>query len=104
MELYKNLYLDEQIKNSEEIIQMISEGAKIYNLYLICLDKKGHNLFEILESKELFKDINKNKQYILIGMCYGKENAILIIKNIFEEYVRLGKDINKMKLNFIRNK
>lgn len=104
MEVYKKLYLDEKINNEDEILNMISDGIKVYNLYLICIDKKGNNFFEILETPEIFKEFNKRKDYIIIGMAYGKEEAINIIKKIFEEYIILKKDINKMKLNFLKNK
>lgn len=104
MEVYKKLYLDEKIENEDEILKILSDGNIIYNLYLICVNKKSNNIFEILESKEIFKNINKNKEYIIVGMCYGKSKAFLIIKQIFQEYISLGKDIKSMKLNFLKNK
>lgn len=104
MQIYKKIYLDENIKNEDEIFKMLSDGKIIYNLYLICIDKKSRNLFEIFESKEIFNPFNKNKEYIIIGMCYGKDKAFDILKNIFCEYINLGKDIKKMKLNFLKNK
>lgn len=104
MQIYKKLYLDDIIEDEDEILEMLSEEKIIYNLYLICINKKGENLFEIFESKEIFKDFNKDKEYIIVGMCYGKDKAFNIIKDIFNEYITLGKDIKKMKLNFLKNK
>ena len=104
MDIYKKLYLDDIIKNEDEIFQKLSEGEIIYNLYLICVNKKGNNLFEIFESKYIFNKFNKDREYIVVGMCYGKYKAFDIIKDIFNEYLTLGKDIKKMKLNFLKNK
>lgn len=104
MEIYKNLYLDEEIENENEILDMISDGKIIFNLYLICVNKKNENLFEILECKEIFKEINRDKEYILIGMAYGKENAFLIIKQIFEKCIFLKEDMKNIKLKFLKNK
>lgn len=104
MEIYKKIYLDEEIEDKNEILNMISEGKIIFNLYLICVNKKNENIFEILECKEIFKEINKDKEYILIGMSYGKEKAFFIIKQIFEEYIFSGQDIKNIKLKFLKNK
>lgn len=103
MKIYKKLYIDETIENEDEILEMLQNGNIIFDLYLICIEKNSSNLFEILESKEIFNNFNKNKEFILIGMCFGKENAFKIIQNIFNNYITLNKDIKKMKLNFMKN-
>lgn len=103
MKIYENLYTDDEVLNKEEIIQLISDGKIVYNLFLICIDKNSKNLFEILECKEFFKPIHFNKNYLLIGICYGKQNAFNIIKDIFLEQVSKKSDLNKIKSKFFRN-
>ena len=103
LKFHRNLYLDEKIENKDELIQKISEGIFVFNLYLICISRNINHIFEILYINEIFKDINKD-EYIVIGMSYGKKQAFNIVNNIFENYIFNKKDVSKIKQNFMKNK
>ena len=101
LKFYKNLYLDENIVNEDEIIKKIKKGINIFDLYLICVSKNTNHIFEIFSLSEAFKNLYKNKEYIVVGMAYSKKNSFILIKNIFEDNI---KDISHIKQKFIKNK
>ena len=101
LKFYKKLYLDENIINENEIIKKIEKGINIFGLYLICVSKNTNHVFEIFSLSEAFKNLYRNKEYIVIGMAYSKEKSFILIKNIFEDNI---KDISHIKQNFIKNK
>ena len=101
LKFYKKLYLDEEITNESEIIEKIKDEIIIFNLYLICISKENNNIFEIFSLKESFKSRYKEKEYIVVGMTYGKNKAFLIVKDIFQDNI---KNINYIKQKFIKNK
>ena len=101
LKFYKKLYLDENIDNENEIIEQIKDNINIFNLYLICISKNINHTFEIFSLNEAFKEGYKDKEYIVVGMAYGKKQAFILIKNIFENNIN---EINHIKEKFLKNK
>lgn len=101
LKFYKKLYLDENIDNENEIIEQIKDNINIFNLYLICISKNINHTFEIFSLNEAFKERYKDKEYIVVGMAYGKKQAFILIKNIFENNIN---EINYIKEKFLKNK
>ncbi len=101
LKFYKKLYLDENIDNENEIIEQIKDNINIFNLYLICISKNINHTFEIFSLNEAFKERYKDKEYIVVGMAYGKKQAFILIKNIFENNIN---EINHIKEKFLKNK
>ncbi len=101
LKFYKKLYLDENIENEDEIIEKLKDNIKIFNLYLVCIAKNINHTFEIFSLNEAFKDRYKDKEYIVVGMAYGKKQAFILVKNIFNDNI---KDINHIKEKFLKNK
>lgn len=101
LKFYKKLYLDENIEDKNEIINKIEQNINIFNLYLILVCKNSNNTFEILSLTECFKKRYENKDYVVVGMAYGKEQCFILVKNIFYDNIN---DINNIKLKFIKNK
>lgn len=101
LKFYKKLYLDENIEDKDEVINKIEQNINIFNLYLILVSKNVNNTFEILSLNECFKKIYENKDYVVVGMAYGKKQCFLLLKNIFYDNIN---DINNIKQKFIKNK
>lgn len=101
LKFYKKLYLDENIESENEIIEKLKDNIKIFNLYLICISKNINHIFEIFSLNEAFKDMYKDKEYVVVGMAYGKKQAFILVKNIFNDNI---KDINHIKEKFLKNK
>lgn len=100
LKFYKKLYLDEDIVDEDEIIEKIKDGVNIFNLYLICISKNVNHIFEIFPLKNVFKEIYKDREYIVVGMCYSKKKSFILVKNIFEDNIN---NLNNIKLKFIKN-
>ena len=101
LKFYKKLYLDESIDNENEIIEQIKDNINIFNLYLICISKNINHIFEIFSLNEAFKERYKDKEYVVVGMAYGKKQAFILIKNIFQNNIN---EINHIKEKFLKNK
>lgn len=83
MFLHKKLFLSDKIENKEEIITLLENNTPIFDLYMICVCKKSNNMFDIISSREYFKEINKDKNYIIVGLAIGENDSFELLKNIF---------------------
>lgn len=101
LKFYKNLYLDENIEDKDEVINQIEQNINIFNLYLILVSKNSNNIFEILSLNECFKKRYENKDYVVVGMAYGKKQCFTLIKTIFYDNIN---DIKNIRQKFIKNK
>ncbi len=101
MNFHKKLFISEKIENKEEIFELLDNNIPVLNLYLICVCKKDNNMFDIIESNEYFKEINKNKNYIIIGLAMGKKDSLNLIKNIIEWWIEGGKNLTSLKRYFM---
>ena len=101
LKFYKKLYLEDKIENEDYIIQQLKDNVKIFNLYLICVSKNVNHILDIFSLNEAFKDRYRDKEYVVVGMAYGKKQSFMLVKNIFQDNL---KDINNMKEKFLKNK
>lgn len=100
MKFYKDIFTGKSIDNKEQIIDMIKSGISVLNIYLICIDVNSKNLMETFQCNEIFKDINKNKSYIIIGIAKGRKEAFELVKYIFEFWYINNHNFDKIKTAF----
>ena len=73
------------IENTAEVIEYIKNGVSIWDIYLLCkTDNK--NIMEIMELSQFNIRHYRKKKIRVFGIAYKKENAILLAKEIIEEY------------------
>ena len=99
MEFIKNIYVEDEDIDVENVKNMMSQGIAIFNLYLICIDKNGVNMAEILHSPDIFKPNNINKKFICIGLATGKKKSFELFSRIIKEYVETGNGLDDFKNN-----
>lgn len=100
IKFYKKLYLGDDV-DEEDVYKKIEDGTSIFNLYLVCVAKNVHHIFEIFSLSEAYKEQYNEKEYIIVGMAYGKRNAFKIVRDIFDDNKN---DIKNIKQKFIKNK
>lgn len=100
MKIFKNLYVSENIKNKDEIISLLSNDIDVFGVYLICTLAENKNIFEIFESKYLFKEFNKNKEWVIVGISSSKQDAIQLVERIFKE--NISENMLDFKKNFLK--
>ncbi|MCD8214929.1 MAG: hypothetical protein LUC97_04705 [Clostridiales bacterium] len=83
--IFSEKLLFKGIEHGEEIAEAIKNGTDIFNVFLVC-KAQNQNLFEILETSEIFKEYYAKKNFKILGIAYKKENAELIVKEIIESY------------------
>lgn len=102
MKFIENMYIGEGIKFSENIIDMLKDKKTVTNLYCICIDMNADSLMEILYSHEIHKKVYEQKDYIIIGLAYGKDEAKKIVCNIIQEAYNYDNSLSNVK-DFIYN-
>lgn len=92
---YKNLYTDELAKKKEEKLKKTLEKGKVsIGVYVISLATNRDNLFDIIGANELLFRHYKNNDIYVVGLAYGKENAIMVVQNIIEEIYQNTNNFN----------
>lgn len=97
MNYIKELYIDENLKNPDEVLSAIQRKSPIFNVYLICVDKLSHNMALIMSLREAFAERNANRDMTLIGVAYGRRGGYELFKRIVEQYLEKGFDISDFK-------
>lgn len=81
----KELFL--KVDNSDEIIDLLSKGTAVYDVYLLCVPEKGKNLLHIMSTYEALKEINTHYEYVVIGMAQGKQGAYELASEIIGQWI-----------------
>jgi len=98
MTFYKNLFIGDTVNNKDEIIRFINNNIPVFDVYFLCVDLKSkNNIMEILETKELFKYVNRKKNYVVIGIANGKKEAFKLSSDIIIKYIKDNKDLSNFK-------
>lgn len=92
---YDNLYMDHIMEKKQNKIKKKIQGSKAtLNVYCIIFASNEHNLFDILDANELKSSFYKKRDIYILGLAYGKENAISIIKFMMEEIYKNTGEFN----------
>lgn len=102
MNFHKRLFVSDNIENQQEIINKLNDSTAVFNLYLVTVSKKSKSLFEIMESGEYFKEINKDKDYIIIGLAYGRRDSVETVEKIIKWWLNGRDNLNGLKNYFLR--
>lgn len=102
MEFAENMYIGQGIKFSENVIEKLRNKRTVTNVYCICIDMNSSSLMEILYSHEIHKKVYENKNYIVIGLAYGKEEAKEIVCSIIKKAYDYDNSLCSVK-DFIYN-
>ncbi len=97
MRYAQNLYIGESLTNVEHIKKLLAKRIYVYGVYLLCVNVGSANLLEIFSCNEVFKTVNRNKDYLVIGITEGKKEAFLLFKKIVEDFVAKDNDISHIK-------
>lgn len=101
MKLLDNLYVGELIENPAEIFEKLKKRTPVLGLYCICILPEGKFSAEILSSRELFSEKNKEKNYKIIGISQGKPEAKELFSAIVEDYITSSdKSLSRFKEAF----
>lgn len=86
---YDNLYVDSYMKKkSKKIKKQMDAGKFNLNVYCIAFASDGTNLFDIMNTNELLFQHYKKQDIRILGLAFGRESAILLVKEMVEEIYR----------------
>ncbi|MBE6008729.1 MAG: hypothetical protein E7235_05975 [Lachnospiraceae bacterium] len=97
MDYIKELYIDEKLKNPENILASIKRKENVFNVYLICVDKQSKNIVDIMPTYEAFAERNSRKEITLIGVAYGRRGAYELFKRMVEDHLKKGHKMIEFK-------
>lgn len=88
------LYFDDSIKKKpDKWKKRVEDGKLSHSLFCICLASNEKNLFDIMNSNELFfRHYKKNDLYIA-GLAKTREDAIDLLQDMLEDIYRETGDI-----------
>lgn len=86
---YKSLYMDDKIRKQEKKCKKIIEKRSIFqnlpwkkSFYIITLAENEKNLFEIMNTNQLFFQYYGRKELYVIGITVHYEEAVKIVEQI----------------------
>jgi len=97
MNYIEGLYIDEKLKNPDNILASIKRKENVFNVYLICVDKSGNNIADIMPTYEAFAERNSKKDITLIGVAYGRRGAYELFARIVKGYLEKGNCLGEFK-------
>ena len=97
MRYYKNIFIDGGYSDIEKTKETILKGKEVFNAYIIYVDPKGRDLFEIAASTHVFKSSNADKDYGIIAVSRGWSAARKMMVLLIEEWLTEHDDLKGMK-------
>lgn len=94
MKWYKDLYVGEIASKKKYKLLTRIYGKKLTNAYVIALPSCQDNLLDIYSYNELLQKYYQHEEKYIIGLAYGKEEAVSLVKDIVME-------VYKTKGNFL---
>lgn len=83
---YKDLYVGYNLlERKREVIRKVKKGKAQFNVYVITLSQNDHDLLEIYPSNVLIQKYYKNSDLVVVGIAYGKEEAMDMLKLLFDD-------------------
>ncbi|MCR5691636.1 MAG: hypothetical protein K6G62_05400 [Eubacterium sp.] len=83
---YEKLYMDKKVSKHPKRAMRRVEAKKLWkNYFALTLAGNPDNLFEIIETREMFFRHNRQRELYIFGLASSKKNAIKILRDIFEE-------------------
>lgn len=100
MRWYEDLYIGEHaLKKSRRIIEKIKKHRPQRNVFVITEAFNGADLFDIYPANVLLWPYFKKKDYLIIGIAAGYDDAIGVIERIVKE-VYCEQGITNLKEHF----
>lgn len=84
MDFYKNLYMDETLKNPNKIKRKLAYGKFMPGIYVLAWSS-GLNRLELYTSAMLLQWYYKENPPCIVGIASGQETGISMIQQIAEE-------------------
>lgn len=102
---YENLYMDDSVKEEEKKCKKIIEKRSFWqklpwkkSYYIIILANNKKNLFEILNTSEMFFDYYGHTDIYIVGVARKHENAVEILRQILTEGYQKDDDFDPRKV------
>lgn len=69
-------------KNRNDIVKKIKSNKPQLNVFVITLPSNENNLLDIFHSTILLQSYYKNKDYVIVGLAKGQEEALEVMTQI----------------------
>ena len=92
MRWYKNLYLGDMIApEANRIVKRIKKNKETEDVYVVALAASQHDLLDLIPAWELTQKAYPKEKMQIIGLAYGKTEAIEVTQRIIDEvYLNTG--------------
>lgn len=92
MRWYKELFLGTGAEKSRhQIVENIKSNKPQFNVFVITLPSNENNLLDIFHSTILLQPYYKNKEYFIVGLAKGYEEALEVMtKIVMDTYNETG--------------
>ena len=91
MKLIDNLFVAENVTDLETVVYSLRRSIPVLHLYCIVLFE-DRNRLEIMTSRDLFHERNKNRPAQIAGIAMGKRQAIDLLAFMTEDAVANGRN------------
>ena len=91
MKLIDNLFVAENVTDLETVVYSLRRGIPVLHLYCIVLFE-DRNRLEIMTSRDLFHERNKNRPAQIAGIAMGRRQAYDLLVFMTKEAVANGRN------------
>lgn len=89
MDFSEDVYFGKSISNIEEVYTNIKNKIPMYDIYCIYISENLKT--EICSSEQIFNEKNKTKNYKIIGIAKGRDEAYDLFGFIVSDWIKENK-------------
>lgn len=96
MKLIEDLFVGGSVQDLNTVVYSLRQDIAVFHLYCICLfyDKKRNHM-EIMSSREICKKRYQKKDFVVVGVAYGKAEAIDLFCYMMQQAAQKGSNLQK---------
>lgn len=87
MKYSDEIYIGESVKDLGTVFYALKHKIPLLSIYCLCESPHSSFSLEILSARELIKPRNDRKEYTVIGIAGGKQEAFELFRFLVEEKV-----------------
>lgn len=89
----EELFIGGSVKDLGTVVYGLRRRIPVHNVYCIALFLGEKPKVELISSRQLFSKKNEEKDIVIAGIAYGRQEALSLLQFMVQEAAKEGKDL-----------
>ena len=87
----------------EDVLDKLKMGVSTSGVYAVCISDYASWMFEILSTRELLREHNEKRNYGVIALIEGRNEAKAYVAHVIDKWLKHNEDLTGIKEYYNNN-